>query len=159
MISKILSKKYILLIILGCFVLFPSLFGNKIQAQDDDNVLKTGLFELEMQQVLWNGNKVKFDTLQSKQLKKGENFIIAYKNDKLGCMVQLIYKRSGSKINLSLRPIVEMADGKWHYGNMSKSHHEIKDSKSPMKGKVNETVTYDRQTMSTVQVEFNYVLY
>ncbi len=144
--------------ILSLFI--PGLFNlNTLQAQNENETPKPGQIELEIKQASWNGNPVKFDTLQTYQLQKGENFIIVYQNEKVAYLVQLIYKRTGSKITLSQRPIVELADGKRHYGKMTKNQHETKDSKNPMKGELNETVTYDRKTMSTCHVEFIYVLH
>lgn len=144
-------------------ILFLFLSGpfklNTLQAQSEDGFPKPGQMELEIKQARWNGNPVKFDTLQTHQLQKGENFIIVYQNDKVAYLVQLIYKRSGSKINLSQRPIIEVANGDRHYGNMTKNQHETKDSENPMKGELNETVTYDRKTMSTCHVELIYVLH
>lgn len=149
----------VLAFVMISFLYLPGPFNlNNLQAQSEDEFPKPGQMELEMKQALWNGNPVKYDTLQTHQLQKGENFIIVYQNEKVAYLVQLIYKRTGSKITLSQRPVVEIANGKRHYGNMTKNQHETTDSKNPMKGKLNETVTYDRKTMSTCHVEFIYVL-
>ena len=132
---------------------------NTLQAQNENEIQKPGQMELEIKQASWNGNPVKFDTLQTYQLQKGENFIIVYQNEKVAYLVQLIYKRTGSKITLSQRLVIEMPNGDRHYGKMTKNQHETKDSKKPMKGELNETVTYDRKTMSTCHVEFIYVFH
>ena len=149
-----------LVFVMISFLYLPGPFNlNALQAQSEVMFPKPGQMELEMKKASWNGNPVKFDTLQIYQLQKGENFIIVYQNKKVAYLVQLIYKRTGSNITLSQRPIVETADGKRHYGNMTKNQHETKDSKNPMQGELNETVTYDKKTMSTCHVEFNYVLH
>ena len=56
---------------------------NTLQAQNENETPKPGQIELEIKQASWNGNPVKFDTLQTYQLQKGENFIIVYQNEKV----------------------------------------------------------------------------
>lgn len=131
---------------------YPGLQNNATQTD-------IGKISLEMNTIEWNGNIVEHDSVFIFNLKPGENLFVIYQNEKLACLAQFIYKRTSSKIQLSTRTIVELSDGKRYFNPLIKNSFETDNSNTEgFSGKVNETVTYDRKTMSTVMVNFNYRL-
>ena len=128
-------------------------------AQDGIEEPAIGVLQINISQAYWNGNAVPFDTIQSYPLEKGESFQILYQNKQLAYLLQCVYRRTASKIHLSYRPIIEMANGDQHYGKMEHATHPAGEGSDPLTGKTEQTVTYNKKTMSTVQLAFSFTLH
>ena len=150
---KIFSAIVFLTISFG-FADHSSLLTNENNFQDEQAVIR-----LEIEKVIWNGNPVEHDSSFIFKLEKGENLFVVYQNDKLAYLVEFIYKKAASSIHLSTRAIVEMADGDRFYGKLRKDSFDIQaDGNSNASSISNETITYDKKTMSTMQVVFEYII-
>jgi hypothetical protein len=136
-------------------------FAGRSPSLANGNSLQDGqaIIRLEIEKVIWNGNPVKHDSSVIFKLEKGENLFVIYQNDKLGCLVEFNYKRGASKIHLSTRIIVETETDGRIYGKLQKETFDIQaNGINTASSSINETITYDRKTMSTMQVVFEYVI-
>ena len=128
------------------------------QPQDQsEDALST--IHLENYEVVWNGNTINYDTSFTFKLNKGENIFVVYTNKKLSCLYQCYYNKTASKIKLSSRPIVELPNGKQYPGQMNKQVFNLESKQAELfMGNISDTVTYDKSTMSTLFVRFDYII-
>ncbi len=125
----------------------------QIHSQNNSNQITLSSFMIEV-----NGKEIKTDTIIIQRLIPDvPTDILIYENDYIRYYVVFTYKFKGRRAKLVRRAYAEMRNGKRIYSKQKKEMQELKVSVPGLfKGKSSESILYDRKSMSSIFVSFNY---
>ncbi len=125
----------------------------QVQGQDEINQITLSSFMIEV-----NGKNIEIDTVITKRIVKDVPAdILIYKNDFISYYVVITYRFKGRRAKLVRRTFAEMRDGKRKYSKQKKEMQELKVSVPGFfEGKSSESILYDKKSMSSIFVSFNY---
>ncbi|HJN05215.1 MAG TPA: hypothetical protein QF480_01240 [Bacteroidales bacterium] len=129
------------------------LISFQINGQNNINQITLSSFMIEV-----NGKDIKTDTtIVQRLIPDVPTDILLYENDYIKYYVVFTYRFKGRRAKLVRRTYAEMRDGKRNYSKQQKEMQELKVSVPGLfKGKSSESILYDRKSMSSIFVSFNY---